>query len=114
LYDKFRKDLLDAKPIHFDRWLSRVPYVIRPYAPKTHCEELTRHSATLGKLRVGLDHRIKMAHEGLLSYDTEIYNINKPSDLKRLKDLGLKIKTIKPPPGSQFKPFKVASKIKKS
>jgi len=49
----YQKELLDAKSIHFDRWNSRLPNIHYACLPKECGEEITRVSATTGKIRKG-------------------------------------------------------------
>ncbi len=53
VYNEFRDLIMKAKPIHFDRWMSRQELVVRPTKPKDMCAEITSQSATLGKVRKG-------------------------------------------------------------
>jgi len=49
----FAKALLSSKSIHFDRWISRLPDITYNFGPKEFCNEITRISATTGKVRKG-------------------------------------------------------------
>ena len=51
----YQRELLDAKSIHFDRWNSRLPNIYYACLPKECGEEITRVSATTGKVRKGKD-----------------------------------------------------------
>lgn len=53
MINKFKEDLLNSKSIHFDRWLSRLPYIHYSFKPKEACAEFESFSATTGKIRKG-------------------------------------------------------------
>ena len=48
VYKEFRDLIMKAKPIHYDRWLSRQELVVRPTPPKHMCAEIEGASITVG------------------------------------------------------------------
>jgi hypothetical protein len=53
MIEKYAKDLMAAKSIHFDRWNSRQPYIHYAYKPHEVCAEMEHVSGTTAKVRAG-------------------------------------------------------------
>jgi hypothetical protein len=53
MVEQYKKDILESKSIHFDRFNSRLPYIHYAYKPHEVCAELQSVSATTGKVRKG-------------------------------------------------------------
>ena len=53
MIEKYTKDLMAAKSIHFDRWNSRLPYIHYAYKPHEVCAEMEHVSGTTAKVRAG-------------------------------------------------------------
>jgi len=53
MIEKYTKDLMAAKSIHFDRWNSRQPYIHYAYKPHEVCAEMEHVSGTTAKVRAG-------------------------------------------------------------
>ena len=54
MIEKYTKDLMAAKSIHFDRWNSRLPYIHYAYKPHEVCAEMEHVSGTTAKVRAGV------------------------------------------------------------
>ena len=51
----YKEELLKSKSIHFDRWNSRLDKIYYTYKPKEFGSEMTRISATTGRIRKGVN-----------------------------------------------------------